>query len=93
MKRLLLLSLVALAGCQTATKSDVATPQPPGDDACGATQYAKLVGTSGADVNESQFPAGTRVLRPGMVMTMDYRDDRLNVVIDEANKVDRVYCG
>ena len=39
------------------------------------------------------FPPRTRVLRPGMVMTMDYRGDRLNVVINEENKVDRVYCG
>lgn len=95
MRRLLFASVFALAACQTGGKPGLAVQQGTQgvDDACGASKFAHLVGTSGDKVNESMFPAGSRVLRPGMVMTMDYRGDRLNVVIDDDGKVDRVYCG
>ncbi|HLT98967.1 MAG TPA: I78 family peptidase inhibitor [Burkholderiaceae bacterium] len=96
MKRLLLASLFALAACQSGPSgSQHASANAPSntDDTCGSAKFSHLEGTSGENLNESMFPAGSRVLRPGMVMTMDYRGDRLNVVIDEAGKVDRVYCG
>lgn len=91
MKRLLLLFVIALAGCQTGAKQTaVATTD---DDPCGANAFKRLVGTAGDKVTDDMFPAGTRVLRPGMVMTMDYRRDRLNVVISDSGVVDRVHCG
>ena len=95
MKRLLLVSVFALSACQTgagrAPASEPAAPTSHG--ACEAARFEHLVGTSGSAVDASMFPQGSRVLRPGMVMTMDYRADRLNVVINEAGRVDRVYCG
>ncbi|MFA7668908.1 MAG: I78 family peptidase inhibitor [Burkholderiaceae bacterium] len=91
MKRLLLLFVIALAGCQTGAKqTSVAMTD---DDPCGANAFKRLVGTAGDKVADDMFPVGTRVLRPGMVMTMDYRRDRLNVVIGESGVVDRVHCG
>jgi hypothetical protein len=30
---------------------------------------------------------------PGMAVTMDYREERLNVLIDGNAAVERVYCG
>ena len=98
MKRLLLASVFALAACQTSgpSREQPASAAPvPSDqeDPCAAAQFDHLVGTSGDAVEESMFPKGTRVLRPGMVMTMDYRGDRLNVVINDEGEVDRVYCG
>jgi Peptidase inhibitor I78 family. len=103
MKRLVLIPLLFLAACQ----SGVQTGAAPGDrttssfardvakveDPCGADAFQHLVGTSADQIQSSMFPAGSRVLRPGMVMTMDYRGERLNVVIGESGKVDRVYCG
>ena len=97
MKRLLLASVFALTACQTSGPTSgqasvpaaaVNTSQP-----CAAEKFEHLVGISGDAVKESMFPQGTRILRPGMVMTMDYRGDRLNVVINESGSVDRVYCG
>ena len=38
-------------------------------------------------VRESQLPGGTRVLRPDSVATMDYREDRLNLHVDDKNVV------
>ena len=92
MKRLLFISMIALAGCQ-AGASPGGSAARSADDPCGAVKFGNLVGTSADKVDESRFPAGTRVLRPGMVMTMDYRGDRLNVVIDDSGKVNRVHCG
>jgi glucose/arabinose dehydrogenase len=34
-----------------------------------------------------------RVIKPGMAVTMDYREDRLNLDVDADNKVTRAYCG
>ncbi|KAA2284115.1 I78 family peptidase inhibitor [Arenimonas fontis] len=36
---------------------------------------------------------GVRVIRPGMAVTMDYREDRLNLEVDEQDRVTRAYCG
>ncbi|MES2903105.1 MAG: I78 family peptidase inhibitor [Pseudomonadota bacterium] len=33
-----------------------------------------------------------RLVRPGMAVTMDYREDRLTVYVDAANKVERASC-
>ncbi|NLC36292.1 MAG: hypothetical protein GX772_07600 [Alcaligenaceae bacterium] len=98
MKRLLLVSVFALAACQTGAPPEnrpepVAQEAQNRQDPCGAGKFGHLVGTAGDQVKDSMFPPRTRVLRPGMVMTMDYRGDRLNVVINEAGQVDRVYCG
>ena len=37
--------------------------------------------------------ATIRVIRPGDMVTKDYRTDRLNVELDEDDVVTRVYCG
>lgn len=34
-----------------------------------------------------------RVIRPGMMVTMDYREDRVNLDVDKDNKVLTVRCG
>ena len=100
MKRFFLIPLFLLAACQTGMKTDsaaaptsVSPAERSADDPCGSRAFENLVGTPGAQVNDSMFPAGSRVLRPGMVMTMDYRSERLNVVIGEDGTVERVYCG
>ena len=100
MKRFFLIPLFFLAACQTGMKTDSAPIQaavspsaPSAEDPCSSRNFGNLVGTPGDQVKDSMFPAGSRVLRPGMVMTMDYRSERLNVVIGEEGTVERVYCG
>ncbi|KFN48699.1 I78 family peptidase inhibitor [Arenimonas composti] len=36
---------------------------------------------------------GVRVLKPGMMATMDYREDRVNIDVDGDDRVLRVRCG
>ena len=37
--------------------------------------------------------ATVRVIRPGMAVTMDYRGDRLNIVVDRNGRIVRAHCG
>lgn len=39
------------------------------------------------------LPIGTRVIRPGTILTADFVNDRLNVIVDEKNKVKQVVHG
>ena len=62
-------------------------------DTCGASRFASLVGQPKSVADGMTFPQGTRVILPDMAVTMDYREDRLNVLIDGNATVERVYCG
>lgn len=62
-------------------------------DACGAARFAYLVGQPKSLVDRTAFPQGTRVILPGSAVTMDYREDRLNLLIDGNAAVEQVYCG
>jgi hypothetical protein len=34
-----------------------------------------------------------RVIRPGTMVTQDFREDRLNIALDDGDRVTRIYCG
>ena len=63
------------------------------EDACGATAHQTLVGTGAGALDPGTLPAGTRVIFPGMPVTMDYRAERMNVEVGSGDKVVRVFCG
>lgn len=66
---------------------------PSTDALCGAEALDVHVGQS-VDVLASQsLPDGTRIIRPGMAVTMDYWPDRLNVELDAEDRILRTYCG
>jgi hypothetical protein len=46
-----------------------------------------------AVVDRTTLPAGTRIILPDSAVTMDFRAERLNVLIDGNAAVERVYCG
>lgn len=62
-------------------------------DSCGASRYQTLIGQHAmvADLMEEANLA--RVLRPGMMTTMIYLPERMNIAIDESGIIERVYCG
>ncbi|CTQ32636.1 I78 family peptidase inhibitor [Jannaschia rubra] len=76
--------LALLAACRT----DAAEPP----DGCGAGHLQSFVGQALADVT---LPADrtTRVVRPDQAVTLDHRPDRLNVLLDDGDRIERVYCG
>lgn len=44
-------------------------------------------------VRHSELPEGTRVIFPDTMVTMDYREDRLNLHVDNENVVTRQRMG
>ncbi|QYK42319.1 MAG: hypothetical protein KF887_04115 [Paracoccaceae bacterium] len=88
MRALLVLTAVPLIAACT-----VEPPPTPAPDACGAAALQDLVGQPASALAAMTFAAPTRVLRPGMAVTMDYREDRLNIEINATERVARVFCG
>lgn len=81
-------ALILLAAC--------VEPPPvamPAEDACGAAGLQGLVGQPATVLQTMRFGVQTRIIRPGMAVTMDYRADRLNIEIDAAEVIARVACG
>ena len=95
LRHALLLPLFALAACATAPAAPVAA-QPGGT--CRNEALGSFAGQPATQALGTQMLAasGARVLRwvaKGMMVTMDYRDDRLTVYLDAANRVERASCG
>jgi hypothetical protein len=94
MRQVYLLPIVALTACATAP----ATPVIAGSaGTCRKDALASFVGQVSTEALGKQMLAasGARALRlvpKGMMVTMDYRDDRLTVYLDAANRVERASC-
>ena len=65
---------------------------------CSTTGLGALVGRYATPslVNRAKRRAGAsvvRVLKPGQIVTMEFRDGRLNVNVDSQNRVQNFTCG
>jgi hypothetical protein len=97
----ILIAGVALlsAGCVPPPHGDPVPPLPPEHAGeCNAVPAQGLAGrrASPALAAEAQRLTGARTwrwLRPGQVVTMEYRADRLNLHLDADEKVGRIVCG
>lgn len=66
---------------------------PPTRDACGAGALQGLVGQDRGVLAAMTFPNPTRVIEPGMAVTMDFSPARLNIWLGETGRIDRITCG
>lgn len=88
-----------LAACMSNEAPAGSTPAPPpGEMTCNADAAQSYVGqTATSDVGAAILKAtGARTLRwgpPRSAMTMDYRQDRVNIMYDDASKITQVTCG
>lgn len=92
--------------CALLASACVASPPPPDDAgpeaarpaACDAQAVAQLVGQpfSAGTAGQARHDSGSRtvrVIKPGMPVTTDYRDDRLNVHVDDLGVITQLTCG
>ena len=100
MRPLAVLLPLALVACLVACVEGEAPPDPgvvvppmPPAGACGAPDLQYLVGQPDTVLQTMKFGTTTRIIRPGMAVTMDYSESRLNIEINEAGKISRVSCG
>lgn len=73
-------------------------PSVPAAGACNADAAPRHVGQPATDANVEAARSATgaktvRVLKPGQPATMDYRQDRVNVLLDAAGNIERITCG
>lgn len=97
MKKLLVPSLAGplLAACATIGP---AAPTNPAGGACNNNGLQQFVGQPrNADVGAKILAAsGAKTLQwvaAGTVVTMEFREDRVRIYLDEQNKVQRLSCG
>ncbi len=96
MRPFALLLPLAFAACvesESPPDPGVIDPPMPPVGACGAPQLQDLVGRPASVLETMKFGTETRIIRPGMAVTMDYREDRLNIEIDADEVISRVVCG
>jgi hypothetical protein len=90
------LPLLLFASCSTTAQP--VPPSSPDGALCTADQLVRFKGMPATPElgGEIQRASGARVFRwlpKGTVVTMEYNADRVNVVLDEANRVESARCG
>lgn len=90
MKRLVFLGV--LAGCAPVPESPPPSA-PTRPDTCGIASHQNLIGLSHSDLLRIEILGPVRVIRPGRAVTMDFRADRLNIMLNEGEIVTAVSCG
>lgn len=98
MRWIVIAAALPLAACAANDAPVDAAPPPPAEMICNADAAQSHVGqTATADVAAAILKAtGARTLRwgpPRSAMTMDYRQDRVNIFYDDAYKIERITCG
>lgn len=85
---LVLIALLLPVGCLAQTEP----PEVP-QDTCGATALGDLVGRDKSALEGRTGEATVRILAPDQPMTMDFNGARLNVDIDDAGTIVKLWCG
>lgn len=95
----LVMMTALLAGCgggsggrstsgQAPTVARQADPAP-----CGAAAYAGLRGQQLTALPGDEIPGTMRIILPGDTLTSDFNPTRLNVTLDDANRIATLSCG
>ena len=86
-----MLVALMLTGCMPQLQT---APNPtPTETKCGAADLQTLVGQPATVLQTMRFGQQVRIIRPGMAVTADYSETRLNIDISTNEKISRVYCG
>lgn len=87
-----------VAGCTTAVVQTPPPPPAPLTGSCVAEDANRAIGQAASDANveRATLDAGAkaaRVIRPGQAITEDFSPDRLNIHLDERERIVRLNCG
>lgn len=94
MRAAAVLGLLTLGACVATSAPMIDMPVTTHDPAaCGADGLQGLIGQPRSVLDGMRFSQPFRVLTPGMVVTEEYRQNRLNIAVDDADKIIRVACG
>lgn len=94
MRPAVLLSPLVIAACVAGVASpDSGGITPPPAGTCGAPALQGLIGQSETVLQAMTFAVPVRIIHPGTAVTMDYREDRLNIEIDAGGKISHIRCG
>lgn len=97
MRNLSILAAATLGACSTAPAATPVHGVTPGHkcQAEGTAQFIGQAGTSetGAAIKHATQAAVLRWAPPGTMLTMDFREDRVTVTLDSANRITKIRCG
>jgi len=88
------IAVVGLAGCASQPQAEAVAS----GGTCNAEAAQSYVGKPASDANvQAAFKAsgakGMRSIKPGQAVTMDYREDRVNIHQDASGNIERISCG
>ncbi|MBD3665624.1 hypothetical protein H9Q16_16945 [Sulfitobacter sp. TSTF-M16] len=91
---ILIAGALLLAGCGApggSGNSGGSAPRVSGDDTCGASAYAGLIGQDA--VVALSIPDPKRSYRPDEVVTSDFNPERVSIQLDETDVIVAIACG
>ena len=86
-----ILCVLAVGVFVTACVGPRPLPLTPGPDTCGAANWQQLIGQPRAAADA--VPQPKRVYHITDAVTQDFREDRINVVLDDSGTIGAVTCG
>ena len=97
MRKIVLLAPVLLSACSTAPAATPVHGVTPGHK-CDATSTDRFIGqrrtsATGAAIKRATKAAVLRWAPPGVMLTMDYREDRVTVHLGPDRKITEIKCG
>lgn len=100
MHKLIMISPLLLGACATQAPPAAAEPPVRGQSGslCRSGDYTQFHGRVRSDALEAELKraSGAHVIRwvpPGMMVTMDFREDRMTVKLDARNRILSAGCG
>lgn len=97
MRKALVVMSILLPGCSTAPAAPVVHGVTPGHkcDSAQTEQFIGKIGDSktGAAIQRVSRAAVLRWAPPGVMLTMDYREDRVTVHLGPDRKITQIKCG
>jgi hypothetical protein len=97
MRKIMLVAPALLAACATAPAATPVHGVTPGHkcDAAGTGRFIGQPGTqvTGAAIKRATNAAVLRWAPPGVMLTMDFREDRVTVYLGPDKKITKINCG